>query len=323
MSTTYYSMGHQFGEAFEDPKASGVMRQVNIFRLARTGYEALFKIHGEDGEWLDERMKELYGESNLPGAANLDSEHDDTELVEARGKKGNGNQNKQDPTSTRQPIVGIHVRRGDVRPFDVEYGSDYLPLDRYVDAAWDLASSLANKTETEKPHNSKTHAHASPSPHPDATLLLASDDPDIYAEPEVSDVAQLAQSRIQLASKRTLEAAAEEQGQPVRNKYLDDITGWEGGFYKSMFYSLGSGDGRVPDQYEDPPAFDEPTGMLRALIGRAYLLDLAVLGQSDGVVCASSATGCRLLAVMMGWEKAIVQEKWKNIDYIDWRGVIW
>lgn len=53
---------------------------------------------------------------------------------------------------------------------------------------------------------------------------------------------------------------------------------------------------------------------LRELVARAYLLDLSVLGMSDRVVCAVSSVGCRLLAVMMGWERAVVGQWWKNVD---------
>jgi hypothetical protein len=64
---------------------------------------------------------------------------------------------------------------------------------------------------------------------------------------------------------------------------------------------------------------------LRELVGRAYLMDLAVLeGASDTVICAVSAMGCKLLAVMMGWEKAVEQEQWVNLENMfGWRGVMW
>ena len=62
---------------------------------------------------------------------------------------------------------------------------------------------------------------------------------------------------------------------------------------------------------------------LRELIGRAYMMDLAVLGQaSDVIICTVSAAGCRLLAVTMGWEKAMEKGNWANIDgNYGWTGV--
>jgi hypothetical protein len=59
----------------------------------------------------------------------------------------------------------------------------------------------------------------------------------------------------------------------------------------------------------------EETLRLRSLIGRAYMMDLAVLaGASDKLVCTVSAMGCRLLAVMMGWEDAIDAGGRVNVD---------
>ena len=52
---------------------------------------------------------------------------------------------------------------------------------------------------------------------------------------------------------------------------------------------------------------------MRELVGRAYLLDLAVLGESDGVVCGISSATCRLLGVMLGWD-AVKEGKWVNVD---------
>jgi hypothetical protein len=75
-----------------------------------------------------------------------------------------------------------------------------------------------------------------------------------------------------------------------------------------------------PDNFAAPP---QAAMALRQLVGRAYLLDLAVLSQSDAVVCAVSASACRILAVMMGWDKAIKENKWRNVDGgYGWRGMV-
>jgi hypothetical protein len=59
---------------------------------------------------------------------------------------------------------------------------------------------------------------------------------------------------------------------------------------------------------------------LRELLGRAYLLDLAVLAQSDKVVCGVSANACRILAVMLGWDRAFEKNDWNNVDGgYEWR----
>ena len=63
---------------------------------------------------------------------------------------------------------------------------------------------------------------------------------------------------------------------------------------------------------------------LRELVGRAYLLDLAVLAKADTMVCTVSSTACKLLAVMMGWDKAFKEGRWRNIDGdFDWKGIAW
>ena len=154
-----------------------------------------------------------------------------------------------------------------------------------------------------------------------------------------------------LASKNQLEAA---QG-GRKNPWVDEIHGWEGGFYRDQFFGLGRDDkdrgsylgkskagmGAQQDAVhslefartggvmleDENPDFTDPPGdgakAMRHLVGRAYLLDLAVLGESDAVVCAVSASACRLLAVMMGWDKAVTQGKWRNVDGgFGWRGLV-
>jgi hypothetical protein len=121
------------------------------------------------------------------------------------------------------------------------------------------------------------------------------------------------QERIVLASKKTLEPA-----KPIRKpgsayvKHVDENSGWEGGFYASLFFSLGRG---------HPSASDKGMGeemqkavlKLRELVGRAYLLDLAVVGHADAAVCASSSAACRIIGVMMGADK-VYNGQWKNVD---------
>jgi hypothetical protein len=62
---------------------------------------------------------------------------------------------------------------------------------------------------------------------------------------------------------------------------------------------------------------------LRAVLGRAYLLDLAVLGRADAVVCGAGSAACQALGVMMGWDK-VTGGAWRNVDGgVDgWRGLV-
>jgi hypothetical protein len=154
-------------------------------------------------------------------------------------------------------------------------------------------------------------------------MVVASDDPDVYESEEFAEAAR-AQEQIKLASKQHLPPPSN----AGMRKWIDESVGWEGGFFAGMFWSLGK-PSSVPAtavELKDtnlPPT--EEALRLRELVGRAYLMDLAVLGRSsDRIVCTVSSMGCKLLAVMMGWEHAVVQGGWVNIDGdFEWRGVSW
>ncbi|KAI5817225.1 hypothetical protein BZA77DRAFT_245206, partial [Pyronema omphalodes] len=70
----------------------------------------------------------------------------------------------------------------------------------------------------------------------------------------------------------------------------------------------------------------------RVTVGREFLIQLRVVAElakrggveKGGVLCAGGSATCRLLAVMLGWEKAIENERWKDIDGdMGWWGVDW
>lgn len=258
--------------------------------------------------------------------------------------------------------VGLHVRRGDVRPWDYMYKEDYIPLTTYMD---DVRQILIDRYENDHDDDDKARSssttdeeigsvlqlaenpvetdpassmrlvprHGAPG-FMASQLFLASDDPDIYAAPEVSR-AQRAQDRIILASKSLLEA---QSGGPVGgNGWIDEVHGWEGGFYASQFWGLGMPEGNIINNDEERmeeednrnEAIEEGNGIppealaMREVVARAYLLDLAVLGQSDAVVCAVSSAACRVLGVMLGWEKAVQKGLWVNVDGgYGWQGLV-
>jgi len=212
------------------------------------------------------------------------------------------------------PSIGVHVRHGDRHPLEYQYSKDYIPLSHYADAARDLArtagpTASARNTAT-KPPPTKQQQHP-----PAANLLLASDDPLVYLAPELH-AATRAQTHIMLATKAALEAAA---ASPPAKPWLDEITGWEGGFYRNVFFSLGQTRGGAAHGAVSAEAMK-----LRELVGRAYLLDVAVLGRAESIVCGVSSTTCRILGVMLGWERGMEQGRWKNIDGgFEWRGIMW
>jgi hypothetical protein len=327
-ATTRHTFGHMFMDHFEDARKMGVMRQHKVFGMMRIGYEALFqgKLNDEDEAYFRDRVAELDSSTRIQGGEE----------------------------------IGVHVRHGDRHPLEYQYQKSYIPLEKYLDTAYNLSSQWP------RPASSPTH------------ILIASDDPDVYVDPLITSASafpssktptkiakteiEKAQSHISLASKKTL-AASGKTG-----------LGWEGGFFKDVFWALGAPPTfKAPDSIQSPPPSTPPPHRrrrsshardtppknlkradlssssrtvaadldldldldphthpsssalkLRQLVGRAYLLDLAVLGQSDRVVCALSAYGCRILAVMMGWERAIVDGGWINVDGdFDWRGVDW
>lgn len=202
--------------------------------------------------------------------------------------------------------VGVHVRRGDRRPLEFQYADSYIPLNKYAETA----ASLLNGSTTQ------------------GLVVLASDDPLVYGAEELAGAVR-AQELIRLAGKDDTEQEENKNKKKpskfVMHKFVEETFGWEGGFFAAMFWNLGitgSSEGRVG---EVPPASEE-TIRLRSLVGRAYLMDLAVVAAAEkGVVCAVSAGGCRVLAVMMGEERAFGGEgMWRNVDGgFGWSAFVW
>jgi hypothetical protein len=291
-ATVTSTFGHSFTDEYEDPTKMRVMRQYPIFSLARTGYEALFKLRSDDAEYVLNRALDLYGAVKSEGGIS----------------------------------IGMHIRHGDKHPMEYQYQKDYIPLSRYVDTARDLYIDIV-EGGSKKKRSLLSPPGSNPlvARHTTSKMILASDDPLIYESPELGPNSVRAQDRIVLATKAALEAA---QSEGQKNKWIDEITGWEGGFYRDVFFSLGQPVGNAEDmkRVNEAEGKDVPEGAmkLRELVGRAYLMDLSVLGKADTVVCTVSSVSCRLLGVMIGWQDAIVGGKWRNVDGdFEWRGIMW
>ena len=209
-------------------------------------------------------------------------------------------------------IAGLHIRRGNRRPLELQYRQSYIPLTRYISA-------------TTSPPDSPRHVD----------LIASSDDPTVYTNPDFVDSSiTRAQYRISLASKA-------DSGQD----------GWDGGFFSGIFWSLGGGPESEARKhhfaYQNVPGAaqpskkqfhkSEPDGkrqdsdalQLREYVARAYLLDLAILARaSDTVVCTADSSACAILGVMLGWER-VKEGDWINVDYgakpgtggVEWRGL--
>jgi len=203
---------------------------------------------------------------------------------------------------------------------EYQYQKDYIPLDRYVEAARNFyidrienAGGNAKKKRSLQTENNLFVRHTS------SKLVVASDDPLVYESSELGPNSIRAQDRIILATKAALEAA-----QGKKNPWIDEITGWEGGFYRDVFFSLGRPIGNANDRNQLGKEVPEGAMGIRELVGRAYMMDLALVSKADTIVCTVSSIGCRLLAVMMGWDSAIVKGNWKNVDGdFDWKGIMW
>jgi len=288
-ATAPWTFGDKFHQQFENSRRSGAKKQREIFDMIRSGYDTLFSVASEDVSFYVEKLATL----------------------RALAK------------SQQQPLIGMHIRRGDRHPYEFEFSRDYLPLDRFVESALTLLPDTSNATSQR-------------------TLLLASDDPDLIVSPSLLSTLpaspaislQKAQDRIILASKRTLTPSVPERN-GAYTKHVDENSGWEGGFFAPLFRSLGRPgranhpsfhsakelkmdvEARLMKQLEggseSEAQIEKNARTLKELVGRAYLLDLAVLGQNDGVVCAVSSAACRVVAVMMGWEK-VIDGQWINVD---------
>lgn len=298
-STAPWTFGSSFHDEYSDTRTQSIDRNRRVFNLIRTGYEDLFHLIGEDA---------LYADSRIARTRDAAAAHD-------------------------RSVIGMHIRRGDLHPIEQQFSNDYLPLDRYTSSAHKLSQSLL---QAKAPHTADKDADSSSSSlstdFPHSPLIMSSDDPDIFTSPDLAPFPiHKAQERIQLATKATLDQASPvpDVSDPASPyiKHVDENSGWEGGFYSALFLSIGRA--RVTDnnnlggrggEEDDHPAVSTDGMRMRELVGRAYLLDLAVLGASDGVVCAVSGAACRVLGIMLGWD-AVREGRWVNVD--DGRGWSW
>ncbi|KAK4154730.1 cytochrome P450 [Chaetomidium leptoderma] len=227
------------------------------FNLARRGYEALSRLNSDDADYVDTRVRELLAKRIVP---------------KSRGQRSG-------------LAVGVHVRRGDRHPLEYQYRHSYMPLNLYGDTAREVVDAKLNHTG---PLGGADEAAKAQS-----IVVLASDDPMAYESAELAGASR-AQERIKLASKQTIQKVNPDKS--VMHKFVDETFGWEGGFFAAMFWNLGVSTGSGSSS-STTPAPSAETLRLRSLVGRAYMMDLAVLADaSDVIVCTVSAVGCRLLA---------------------------
>lgn len=182
--------------------------------------------------------------------------------------------------------VAVHVRHGSVRPRVAQWHRGYIPLAAYAAAASRLVASSSSSTTTT--------ITATPA------AVFASDDGAVYAD---AAFASFSPALLPLQE----EQQEEEEGEEMR-------------------------DGRVLVPGYTVDRLLQMSVLDRVQVGRRYLQELLVLaetaaaGENDrgGVVCGGASATCRLLAVMIGWEKAVVNERWVDVDgEMGWRGIVW
>ncbi|RYC58518.1 hypothetical protein CHU98_g7689 [Xylaria longipes] len=286
-ATARETFGDSFINEYENTKRSDISRERDIYDLARAGYEALFRLNDDDRPYVNNRVKEIKAKASVP--------------------QGNYN----DGT-----VVGVHVRQGDVHPFEYQYNGAYIPLDQYAQKFQELIEERHNFSTPLGGEDVVAKQHS--------FMVVASDNPDVYEADEFKNSLR-AQEQIKLAGIQHAESTTFDRS--MMYKFVDEAFGWEGGFFASMFWNLGRTSKNNADvlshDSQEPEQSSADAIRLRGLIGRAYVMDLAVLAEaSDTVICTMSAMGCRLLAVMMSWDKAMAHGNWVNIDgdYL-WTGI--
>ncbi|KAF9879977.1 hypothetical protein CkaCkLH20_02788 [Colletotrichum karsti] len=247
-----------------------------LFDLAHEGYQALWYLNRDDATYVDKRVQEIKTKAHT------------------------------DSSSNNGAVVGVHVRHGDCHPLEYQYRGTYIPMEIIANAAQEVIDSKHNDT--------RDGADAEIAKR-QSFIVLASDDPTVYDSEDFKG-SMRAQEQIRLASKQEVHKPTPDRH--VMHRFEDEAFGWEGGFFAAMFWNLGlssmsASNAATAKNKQLPPSAEALR--LRSYVGRAYMMDLAVLaGSSDAVVCTVSAMGCRLLAVMMGWERAIESHHWINVD---------
>ncbi|TQN72837.1 hypothetical protein CSHISOI_02624 [Colletotrichum shisoi] len=249
-----------------------------LFDLAHEGYRALFDLNKDDTQYVLNRVKEI------------------------KTKALTGDANPNDGL-----VVGVHVRHGDCHPLEYQYRGTYIPMEIIANRAHEIIDVNYNKSGRDGADDELAKKKS--------FLVLASDDPTVYESDDFRG-SMRAQEQIRLASKQETHKATLDRH--VMHRFEDESFGWEGGFFAAMFWNLGlssmsaSNAATAKNKQLAPSA---ETLRLRGYIGRAYMMDLAVLASaSDAIVCTVSAMGCRLLAVMMGWDSAMESGNWVNVD---------
>ena len=113
-STYPWAFGHSFNLAFEQSHGHKSQHYSTTFGFARAGHDALFHLADPDAHYLSSRLSQI--ESDV------------------RSKGGT--------------TVGLHVRRGDCRPWESQYSDSYIPLSTFINTAQNFIDPTAHSVES-------------------------------------------------------------------------------------------------------------------------------------------------------------------------------
>ncbi|KAG7131556.1 hypothetical protein HYQ45_009935 [Verticillium longisporum] len=260
--------------------------------------DSISKPYPRQGGHGDSSVRELYDLARAGYEALFKLNTEDAKYAEDRMNLLARKTRTQGSSPNNGMVVGVHVRHGDCHPLEYQYRSSYIPINAFTDKARHIIEVSYQGAGRGGQDDVPAQEHS--------LIVMASDDPMVYESDEFRGAHQ-AQDRIRLAGKQEVQ-----KGNPnprVMHHFVDDLL---------------AGRWLLRTHTKKP----QPTAdavRLRSYIGRAYMLDLAVLsGSSDVVICTVSAMGCRLLAVMMGWERAMEKDNWVNVDGdYGWTALSW
>ena len=303
-----YVFGQPFREHFD---------RKDIYDMIREGYEALW------GGILANIDDEVYAQQRV---------HNLT-----RDAKENG-----------QHLVGLHVRRGGHHALEISYRQSYIPLSRFISVASSISTSAPSTSQPIERHNSQPSQ---------IKLIAASDDSSLYTSPDffAANITR-AQDRISLGWQggfydgifhslggvdlspearrhhyafQSPAAAQPSKAQSQSPSRPNQQSQSQSNLRQQNYPSDKTNFNPIEDA-TDP----RDTQQMREYIARSYLLDLAILSRaSERVICVASSSGCRILGIMMGWDRVTGvggknkggMKGWVNVDYgvkeVDWSGL--
>jgi hypothetical protein len=311
-STTSWTFGSSFHAHYS---------RREIFTMARLGFETLFHLTTEDTAYIKSRAVKL----RQPSPTNKPIPQSPDEYPFSIPQTG---------------LIGIHIRRGDRHPFSHAYSHSYIPPSTYYNTALSLIGKSANHQIILATDDADLYADHVDLPN----TLRAQTKISLASKKHLEKSGQAGGLGweggffegvfwglgLSEAEKFDVKRRGDGHGSPlpmkVKGRYGEkDEHGRERRVHHhEPHHAHGSPKDIVAAEADVGRDFrTHPTDAqlrLREFIGRAYLLDLAVLKEADRVVCGVSSYGCRILAVMMGWERSFEKGEWRNVEMgYEWR----